>query len=87
MANKAYCVYFIVNEEGESEEMPNCVELLSVGGQITLKSLQLSLQRLPGIYHIRCRVEDSSCGYAWLDVTDPNEKLPFTEGCIFAKVN
>jgi hypothetical protein len=86
MTSKVYCLYFVVNEDGESEEMPNCVELsVAPGFAVTLHTLKQALKRLPGILHFRCRVDDPS-GHLWLDITDSNEPLPLSEGCVFAKV-
>jgi len=86
MTSKVYCLYFIANEDGESEEVPNCVELsVAPGFAVTLHTLKQALKKLPGILHFRCRVDDPS-GHLWLDMTDSNELLPLSEGCVFAKV-
>lgn len=39
-----------------------------------------------GALHFRFRVEDKSCGYAWMDITNATEQLPTYGGFIFVKV-
>ena len=39
-----------------------------------------------GQLHFRFRVEDSSCEYVWLDITNNDEILPFYQESIMAKV-
>ena len=79
------CLYIMQDEPGEGDGMLNCTRILK--GQPCLRDLQ---QAWPsshgGVYHFRFRISDEECGYVWKDITNPEDTLPFSDGCIYAKV-
>jgi hypothetical protein len=90
MASATWCLYFVQDEPGETAEEPNATQISKPPGTATLADLVAALAPAfagAGAYHYRVRVEDSAAGFAWLDITDPNERLPMTEGCVFCKVS
>jgi hypothetical protein len=81
-----FILYFLQDEAGEDPNVPNCLEIRTAGRAL-LCDLQTAFPIKDGsLFHFRCRVDDSNCGFVWQDMTDPSESLPLSDGCVFVKV-
>jgi hypothetical protein len=80
-----WCLYYLQDEPGESAEVPNCVEVPRQG-RVLLRDLLAAWPLKTGVFHYRFRVDVDPRGHCWLDVVDPLEALPLSDGFIHAKV-
>jgi hypothetical protein len=80
-------LYYLQDEPGESEEVPNCLQMpKSNTGNVLFRDLQKVWPMKHGYYHFRFRIFDDECGYLWKDIVNSEEPLPLSDGYIFAKV-
>lgn len=81
--------YHVQGEPGEDPSHPNVFDLPgSDERQPKLRDVMLHFPyRHLGVFHFRFRIpSEEKGGYMWLDVTDPEHKVPLTNGYVQAKV-